>query len=93
MDSKLIGRYEDNSFRSFPGFIIMMISAVFKGIGEKFSFIMALYMYVSITNPFLGSFFNISGVTLSILGAFFFLQRANFFLDFYRRKYLYEWYM
>jgi hypothetical protein len=64
MDSKLIGRYEDNSFGSFPGFIIKMIPAVFNGIGQKFSLIVALNMYVSIINPFLGSSFNILGVTL-----------------------------
>jgi hypothetical protein len=72
MDSKLIGRYEDNSFGSFPGFLIKMISAVFNGIGKKFSLIMALNMYVSITNPFLGSCFNIFWVT-SLPGAFLFL--------------------
>jgi hypothetical protein len=54
MDSKLIGQYENNSFGSFPGFIIKMISAVLRGIGQKLSLIMALNMYVSITNPFLG---------------------------------------
>jgi hypothetical protein len=74
MDSKLIGRYEDNSFGSFPGFIIKTISAVFRGIGRKFGLIMALNMYVSITNPILGSSFNILGVTSLIPGAFLFFR-------------------
>jgi hypothetical protein len=73
MDSKLIGRYEDNSFGSFPGFTIKMISAVFRGIGQKFSLNVALNMYANITNLFLGSSFNIFGVT-SIPGAFLFLR-------------------
>jgi hypothetical protein len=51
-----------------------MISSVFRGIGQKFSLNMALNIYVSIINPFLGSSFNILGVTLSISGAFLFLR-------------------
>jgi hypothetical protein len=35
MDSKLIGRYEDNSFGSFPGFGIKIISAVFNCFGLR----------------------------------------------------------
>jgi hypothetical protein len=66
----------------------MMISAVFKGIGQKFSLIMTLNMYVSITNPFLGSSFNILGVTLSIPGAFFVFERAGAFFVFERANFL-----
>lgn len=65
-----IGRYDVNSFRSFPGLGIIVTSAIFHTVGTCLSLNAAFIKLVSLTMPFLGSCFRTPPVISSYPGAF-----------------------